>query len=279
MKIRKLLAFIHIEKAAGTTFKSILENNFIIRHCNVKPLTKEDAGVFSSKSMKILYHINPFVRSIAGHSVKPFSDLVNIVPDIKYITILREPFARYISHYQYQVERMRSTFSFEDFLTAEFTHNFQTRKIAGSADIEKAKDTLKKIFFVGIIEEFDQSIIILQKKLFPEKFRTLYQPKNLARKRDISKSIFIQMDKYRSKIESRNLLDLELYDYVKNDLFAEEKKKYPNLHPVKFVTPDDRKLKMLKLRLNSFKIIQKVYYFQFFKYFRSKSRLDIYGSY
>ena len=54
-----MLAFIHIEKAAGQTFIRMLENNFIWRHCRVAPLKKEHLGVFKWADLKMLLSVMP----------------------------------------------------------------------------------------------------------------------------------------------------------------------------------------------------------------------------
>ena len=78
IKNKKLLAFIHIEKAAGQTFIRILENNYSYRHCRVAPLKKEHRGIFSADAMKMILFINPFVETISGHSIERFEKLAGL---------------------------------------------------------------------------------------------------------------------------------------------------------------------------------------------------------
>lgn len=279
MTKKQLLAFVHIEKAAGTTFTSILHQNYLFRHCAVKTLKKKERGIFSSESMKIIYRVNPFVKSISGHSVMPFSDLKNIVPEIQFITILRDPYKRYISHFQHQVDKMGSNFTFQDFLNEDFTHNFQTLKIAGTPDIEKAIQILINFFLVGLVEEFDIFLSILQKKLLPMEFNIIYSQKNVAKKREIEKSILRNMDKYKNQIADRNRLDIELYNYTKNILFKNEKIKYLRLHKEKSAKNKMKKRKISKFKLNMNRIYQKTYYSQMINFFRFINGLPINGSY
>jgi hypothetical protein len=279
MSQKQLIAFVHIEKAAGTTFTSILQQNYLFRHCAVKTLKKKEKRIFSAESMKIIYFINPFVKSISGHSVMPFSDLGKIVPDIRYVTILRDPYTRYISHYQHQVEKMGSNFSFKDFLNADFTHNFQTLKIAGTPDIEKAIQILNSFFLVGVLEEFDKFLMILQKKLLPRKFDIIYTPKNIAKKKEIEKTILRNMDKYRNQIADRNRLDIELYNYVRNCLFAKEKITYLHSHREEYTGHKKKKSIIFKFKFNMYRIYQKAYYSQMIKIFRFIHGLPSHGSY
>ncbi len=136
-----MLAFIHIEKAACQTFTRILENNYVLRSCRVAPLNKEHRGVFKWADLKMLLRINPFIYAFAGHSVVPYSDFDKHLPNIKYITILRDPIQRYISHYQYWLQDLKTQISFEKFMSLEDLKDFQTKKIAGSADLCAAKES------------------------------------------------------------------------------------------------------------------------------------------
>ena len=100
IQTKKVLAFVHIEKAAGQTFTRILENNYVCRHCRVTPLKKEHHGVFTADAMRTVFRINPFVEAISGHSVRPCSDLKSLLPKVRYVTLMRDPMKRYISHSQ-----------------------------------------------------------------------------------------------------------------------------------------------------------------------------------
>jgi len=218
-----ILAYIHIEKAAGQTFIRILENNFILRHCRVAPLHKKHKGIFSAADLNILLKFNPFLKAIAGHSVVPFSNLDECMK-VNYITIFREPVQRYISHFQYWVDVLNRDITFEKFLSLEEIVDFQTKKIAGLPDLGKAKEIVKsKLFLSGVLEEFDDFLKVLKVKLAPQEFDIRYRKKNVAKKNKIKSEIMDDFNKYKDRINNNNQLDLELYDFVKNQLFSEER--------------------------------------------------------
>ena len=223
-----MLAFVHIYKAAGTTLTHILRLNFFLTHVDVSVLQKDSRGIFQSADMKKIMIINPFVRCIAGHDIKPFSNLTDIFPGIRYITLLRDPIKRTLSQYQYNVEKLGSNLSFDEHLRMPGETNTQTRWIAGSEDIDLAKkNIIKRFFLVGIVEEFDEFLILLKKKLEPIKFRPGYKPQNVSKNNSpIRADINRHFDKYREKIIKNNLLDIELYNYVKDEILAKEKKAY-----------------------------------------------------
>lgn len=225
---RKILAFVHIKKCAGTTLTHILRLNFFLSHCDVRCLRETSSGNFQAEDMNKLMLINPLVKCIAGHEVVPFSNLATTCPGIRFITLLRDPVQRYISQYQYNAEKLGHNLSFDDFLKSKTSFNKQTRAIAGSEDLVLAKDILNRLFFlVGIVEEFDEFLILLKKKLQPFRFRPGYEIHNITNKEsNISKNIKKRLHEYHEQIIERNLLDIELYNYVKNVILPQERREY-----------------------------------------------------
>lgn len=277
---KPILANVHIEKAAGQTFISILENNFTYRHSRVKPLLKEDHGVFSAASMKKVMRINPFVQVISGHSVVPFSDIDSLVPGVQYITIFREPISRYISHYQYWIEKMTRSISFEEFLSIRDLHNFQTKKIAGCDDLSKALYILNNKFFaVGIVEELDTFLRILQAKLFPRRFDIYYRAKNVG-DANLKSRLTAQLDQYKQEIAQANNIDTKLYEYVKQELVHREKLILNRSHDlVADALPPRSERSVSKVMANAWKIYRNFYYSPIVKTIRLLNGLSPNGSY
>ena len=223
-KPRQLLAFVHVEKAAGTSFIHVLRHNYFMKYIDARPYYRESRGLFSAKDLLVARKVVPGLSCIAGHSIKPFSDIATVVPDIQYITILRDPVKRYVSQYQYWVERMDKKLSFEDFLDTEEVRNFQTKKFDASGDIEKAKKVLqKKIMLVGFVDEFDEFLVLLRDKLKPLVFDPKYRQQNLARNKVKTSDLF---EKYKDKIRENNALDIELYNYARDVIYPESIKTY-----------------------------------------------------
>jgi len=226
---KSLLAFVHIEKAAGLTLTHILRRNFFMRHLDVRPLYQESKAVFRSADLRTLLKINPIIRSISGHSVKVFSDLESLIPETKHIVLLRDPIKRYVSHYIYILDWRKKSFPFERFLSNEFYANHQTKAIASCADVEVAKEYLSTRFLVvGVVEEFDEFLIRLKKKLEPMNFDPLYTRQNVAvdkvpRREKTSTHI---LQKYRDAITDRNYLDLQLFQYLHEKILPKQKEDY-----------------------------------------------------
>jgi len=221
----ELLAFVHVEKAAGTTFIHILRRNYLFKYIDARPYYPESRGLFAIRDLLLARKIVPGLSCIAGHSVKPYSNLDQSLVDVKYITILRDPVKRYVSQYQYWLERMGKKLTFEEFLDTEEVRNFQTKKFDRNGDIENAKNVLKdKIMLVGLVEQFDEFLILLKNKLSSSlDFDPHYKQQNLARNKVKTSDIF---ESYRDRIEENNLLDIQLYNYAKDTLFPEYIREY-----------------------------------------------------
>jgi hypothetical protein len=271
-----LLAYVHIEKAAGQSVTGILENNFTFRHCRVKPLKKSHSGVFCASDLKVVSRINPSLQAISGHSILPTSDLHTLVPGIRYITLLREPIARYISHYQYWVEKLDRKMDFIHFLDIPAMNNFQTKKIAGTGDISKAKQILRNHFFlVGTVDDFIPFMKVLSIKIQPVKFNKIYvERKNVADKLSKEK-LHKRTKKYLTQIKKNNQLDLELYDFVKNEVFYNTKKKYEQI-----ISANERCFRNAgSNQLPFWKIYRNLYYSPIIRLLRKKNGLSPDGSY
>ncbi len=208
-----MLFFLHIPKTAGTTFQFILENSLGVSHCHLGHLGKE---IVDQRDVDFTRRMFPWLRSIAGENL--VDPLRFSVPDPFYITFLREPLARVFSHYQDNVLRGGRTLTFEQMLAnEEVLENLQVRRLAGKADLGRAKMVLEKFHFVGLTEKFDLSLHMLD-KICPYRLNFNYKRKVTARDNSIKKSLENDpriVDMTREK----NRLDLELYDFAVKEIF------------------------------------------------------------
>lgn len=222
-----MFCFVHIEKAAGTTLHTIFLNNYW-SYVQITPRvywTNEEHNAFLKEEAFRLSKILKISKGFGGHTVRSYLDYESALErDVKYITFLRNPITRYISHYNYQRNIMGIDRSLDEFLAEEKFSNFMTKRLAGSYDLKKAKERLSNSFsFVGITELFDESLLIMKYRLFDEKFNLNYKKRNVAKP--------CQSDKlskeYIERIQQNNLLDLELYEHAKEIFENRYKKEYP----------------------------------------------------
>lgn len=218
-----MLAFVHIEKASGTTVIDTLRRSFGPRHCDTIPVGRS-VTTLSPDGLRFILKIYPKLESIAGHIVKPYVPLETVRPEIRFFTFLREPIARTISHYQYQINRMRKSIPFSEWIKVEKYRDFQTKKLAGKADLKAAKEILRgKMLFAGLLDHFDESLLILRQRSGIPEYDPHYRRKNVAgntRIRDelLGDSAMVEL------LKEANRVDLELYEYVSEVLYPEYRK-------------------------------------------------------
>lgn len=217
----------HIEKSAGTSLLYLLRRNYLFRYLDVRPLHASSDGVFSAADLCKCLRINPFLRCIGGHSVRPCADLEVVAPGIRYITLFRDPVRRYLSQYRYWVSKLGKEWTFERFLDHEPACDLQTRKITGSRSVQSAIQILKERFFlVGVVEQFDEFILELRAALSPEHFDPHYTRRNVAGERE--EGLFAHaVEEHSDRIQRNNAADIELYRYVVAELIPSQRAAYP----------------------------------------------------
>jgi hypothetical protein len=215
-----MFAFIHIEKAAGTTLIHLLRKNIFPRYLDARPLTrtviaKNGLPVVSSVDLRMYKRLNPFIQCIGGHAVVPFSDLESEEHSVKYFSVVREPIDRYLSHYFYRVHKLGVNDSFDAYLDIEMLHNLQSKKFGNSGDCDDAlKVILSKKIFIGFADDFDDFLESLKERAFPLIHNTAYSRINVGgvtRYNDLR-------EKYYHKIIEANEQDILLYNKLK-DIF------------------------------------------------------------
>lgn len=227
--------FIHIPKTAGTTLRSIIEDNFPADQSYflyignaLHPGMEEFSALTEEEKRKIKIFSGHFHFGFHQHLPQP----------CKYITVLREPVERTISLYHHLLqaenarhdqsvaeiqERMRrENLSLEGFVTSGITldtDNAQTRILSGEspefgqcgqATLDKAKQNLREhIAVAGLTERFDESVMLIHKVLgWPV---PLYVKKNVSgrkSKREDAPPGTLEV------IRRFNALDMELYRYA-----------------------------------------------------------------
>ncbi|TWT59607.1 sulfotransferase family 2 domain-containing protein [Rubinisphaera italica] len=222
-----MLAFVHIEKTAGSTMVSILRKSFGIHHADVRswetPWNSEVSN-FTSSDLRKTKRVYCNLQSIAGHSLKPYIISREDEPSIRYFTFFRDPLKRCASHYQYQIQKMHKIVSFDEWISNEEYRNFQCRRLCGQESAERAIEVLKnQIEFAGIVEQFDASLVLMN-KLYPL-LDIHYSPRNVAEDNFIKNNI-LNSTRERRMLEEANKEDGILYSYVEKEVFPRQVKQY-----------------------------------------------------
>ena len=239
--------FIHIAKAAGTTFSHILKKNFKDKYVRIYGMKKID--FFNDEEVKALAIFFPEAECISAHKFvcpipQPDNSNTNKIIDYKLITFLRNPVARAYSHYTFNRKRMEMGIIKKEFIEHPFDvyfnklnekgrqesngrwaylANMQAYIMDRNYDMQIAKNRMKnEFFFVGTTERFEQSLVILRNKFKKQgiDFKINYFKKNISNKKKK------ELDpKIKEMILEENMLDKELHDYV-NQLLDEEIRNY-----------------------------------------------------
>ena len=218
-----IITFAHIPKTAGMTVQFLLRRHFGIRHLDLPR-----GFVYTKELLSRDLKLSPQVRSLAGHSLRPFVDFGTLDDRLVWYTFLREPVNRLLSHYQHAVEKNGVTAPLDRWMTDRTAGNWQVGMLSGAEDLDAAKQILDtKIRCVGLMERFDESLLLIRHRLQLPHFNVAYgKPRNTARRSDLRKRICEQCERHREEVMERNALDLALYDYAVNELYPRQVAEY-----------------------------------------------------
>ncbi len=226
---RPLLVFSHCRKTAGMTLHYVLRQSLGLGHSIAMPYRAGPGGFFYPEDLHTLQRLNPWLRSVGGHSVVSFAGLESVRKPIRYITLLREPVARVLSEYQHLKDTKHTQRSWAAYIADEIAHNHQTKLIGGSRHAEDAINALEQRFAcVGIQACFDEFLLLLRQRLAPEfRLDIRYARRNTARK-DTAVHAWIQENRLRLEAEAAacNREDAKLYAHVRDELLPRLRAEY-----------------------------------------------------
>jgi hypothetical protein len=219
-----VLCYIHIERAGGTTLQHLFRHNHPLGYVMLTPWffwSNEPGNVFTAAEARVLLRAVPGVWGFGGHTTRSYLNYEQALGrPVQYLTFLREPLARYISHYQYQRQRMGIDRDFDDFLREPRFDNLMVRRIAGREDLGQAKRALAEDYcFVGLTDRFDESLVLMKQRLELAEFDIAYEIKNAGTGSSCRRDPRWEDETVRERISDKNRLDLELYRFAERELF------------------------------------------------------------
>lgn len=226
-----MIAFIHINKTAGTTLKYLLRRSFGAGHCDVRihPKNKGEEGdinkrVLTLDDLKRTKIINPWLKSISGHLVTGYSDIKQM-NGIRFYTFLRDPIERTLSHYEYSKRHHSNLEPLDEWLKKPHHRNVQTRKLVGTEDGGLGIEMLKKhVGFVGLQERFDESLLLMKHWVDDTKFDPRHVAMNVAAHQ---KNQSVEVDeRAMSLLEDANREDNKVFEFALHEIFPKQLEDY-----------------------------------------------------
>lgn len=233
----KTVIFLHIPKTAGVTVRHLIQRQYTETEMyygdHLSPTEVADAFASLTANQKMQF------KMVWGHLI--FGVHQHLPQKATYFTFLRDPVERTISHYYYILSRphefeiarylRENNFSFHEALEQELIldiQNVQTRMVAGlpydfppntykEEHLEMAKKNLTDHFaMVGLVERFDESLLLLKKVLSWDSI--FYYQKNKTPQRPYQRQI---PPETLALIKKENRLDLQLYEFAQQQ-FAKQ---------------------------------------------------------
>ena len=234
LKQENTVIFIHIPRTAGVSLDAILERQY-----NPAKIY----SLYSPEKLEKFKHLDDEkkanIQLLNGHFMS-YGIHERLPNPSTYITMMRDPVDRVISHY-YFVRRspnhylhetvMSNNMTLQEYVGSELSieiNNGQTRLLAGLKEnpgigigkgfpemLDSAKKNIEENFaVVGLMEEFDKSLILFKKALGWSE--TFYLKRNETKNRKALKEV---PENIIQTIRDYNEMDIDLYDYAKNRFF------------------------------------------------------------
>lgn len=171
-----MLIFLHIPKTAGVSFYTVIEQQFPNSSIFYQPSWSLDDLRILRSSRKLLE-----IKAIIGHIA--YRDAVDVFPDARFVTFIRDPFERTYSSYRFLSSEVENPdhkkvkqLSFSDFIEAGIAgQNLQFDQLASVGpevhlgwDLKRVDDEITRIFnsidYIGLVEFFPECLKILGHK-------------------------------------------------------------------------------------------------------------------
>jgi len=224
-----LIVFAHMMKTAGASLtKNFIENYGKKVHIVPGGIKMNNDG-YGAKELKCdLNKMNGIVRIVSGHPFRPYKDFSENGYNFKWITLMRRPKKRYVSHFLFDY-KWTENFGYPKYSSMQEKNiieweeiegyaNYQTKFLAGEVNFDKAVEVLeKKMAWVGRVKEFSNSIYSLKHHMQLSDLHVEIEQTNssLADKK-MKQNI---LESYQDFISEKNRVDIKLYKYFKNNIW------------------------------------------------------------
>lgn len=213
---KKVIAFVHIPKAAGSTITHIFRSTFGLSHC--RAISKNE--IYTKKDLQLDRKLYPFLKAISGHQLRPHIDFGDYEKELFWFVMLRDPVERFVSQYKWWLKMNNSDLDFNQWcaLKGKKFANFQVRWLAGEENSDKAIAILaNKMDCVGTQSHFNDSLKMLHFRSGVASLPTRIEKRiNSANKQDDRFTI--------EQAYEYNQHDLKLYQFFLKNIWTEQKR-------------------------------------------------------
>jgi hypothetical protein len=240
------LIFIHVPRTGGTTLNTVIERQYPRHSTFTIDGKRVSESIIQFKSLPLEDRAQ--IKCLKGHMLFGLHEY--LPQPTAYISMLRDPVDRIISHY-YFVLRTSDHYLHEtvvskkmdltDYVSSGISMELKngqacamSGRYAKSTDVlETAKRNLRQHFLlVGLAERFDESLMLFSKLLGWKK--VWYIKRNVVQERPAKNELPIQV---LNTIRKHNELDIELYEFCKQ-IFEEKLREH---------ALDSRKLQLFRI--------------------------------
>lgn len=213
--MRKFPVFVHVEKAGGTSINNML-HHFQQGYISPSPQYGQTFDESSLKKIQQLYPIK--IGGIGGHRISPVAKFT--AQQFRF-SFVRNPIKRFLSHLNWQIHQMGIQHSLESFCNNPHFRNFQTYRLTTVRSSEQAKKIITDNYhFIGLIEEFDRSITTLSSLCYGAHDYLQYELKNKTSSSNSTYAWSELSEQQQKMVTQANAVDIELYEWIKNDFYA-----------------------------------------------------------
>jgi hypothetical protein len=218
------LVFVHVPKTGGQTFETVLRRHF--GRAAILQADADDLDGFAAQWAELGAARQAKIRCVHGHL--PYGVHAFLRERPAYVTLLRDPIERFVSHYYYTLRRPEfphhrllvktgmSLLEYAGCAEAAEAHDLQVRSLAGRREAGEPEDLLARarahlegFAAVGIVERFDESMLIFGRALG---WRHVHYAKaNVNKRRPAVEAVPTEA---RAVIRERSARDVALYDWA-----------------------------------------------------------------
>jgi hypothetical protein len=199
--------FVHIERCGGTSthdyLKSHLRRYRVLQSPSLFP--NEPSTVLGASAVARLLRFS--ADGVGGHGLRAWP---GALPSSSAwcMTVLRDPVDRMISHYRYHRDRLGLPWTWTQFLQDRRFHDWMTVRLAGTRDLDRAKEVLAGFGGVFFSETLDSGIAEISRRAGCD---------CVPSRRNFSRDAPDVLDEDRESAAEANELDLELFRWARQE--------------------------------------------------------------